>query len=452
MSAPVRRGWRALVALLCVALAAGAVWLWFDAMERHWEARARPSQAATENRMLAAMRWLERHRYNVHVERTLGDANLNALPDGTLILANNTGQMSVPQADAILAWVRRGNTLLMQAQWHRQTGDDASATDGSTSDASAAARARRARLPPLTDADPIGTRLGVMLSYRSKPRTSCDTTAPPPPDSDDDEEEQDEEDGDSEPAEPQAGAPASIPRAGRMLTCVTLPRGTYPLAIDSGLDVLTSGAKARAPLWGDQDGASLRAYEEGRGRIVMVSANYFDNDALALQDHAELLLGLAGLNAKARDVTIVQRLDVLRWYAVLWQSARPLLVGLGVLLALLAWRAMRRFGPLLPEPETERRSLLEHIEASGNWLWRAPGGRAVLLAAARQETDDLLRRRAPELQALTEAERAARLARLCAQPLNDMRAALHGPAAPQAGAFARQIQILQQVRQRHERH
>jgi pimeloyl-ACP methyl ester carboxylesterase len=183
----------------------------------------------------------------------------------------------------------------------------------------------------------------------------------------------------------------------------------------------------------------------------MVSDNYFNNQRLPRFDHAELLLGLARLNQQGRNVMMVLHADAAPWYAVLWRAAWMPLTALALLLALLLWRAARRFGPMLPEPATERRSLIEHIEASGNWLWRAKGGRDVLLAAARQETLALLRRRAPELHPLGDDEKAARLARLCNAQLIDMRSALHGPAASQPAAFTRQIQLLQQVRIHYER-
>jgi hypothetical protein len=435
---------RALTALACAAALGGCVWLWYAVMERSPAAVNYVSPLAISNPMLAAGTLLKQHGYTVGVEQRLSGARLSALPGGTLILADNTGQVDPVQAEQLMDWVRRGNTLLMQPKWVPVRPGGSDKTDRLDP---------RKRVVPLTEPDPLGKRFGVGLSYRSKLRADCDHPAAqlPATNPDDDDEDLDEEE-DEEDSEDSGAEAAQAPKKElRQLTCVTLPGGAYPLALDTGTEVLYPLHASATPLWSDADGASVRVYGEGKGHVVMVSDNYFNNQRLPRYDHAELLLGLAGLNQQGRNVMLVLHADASPWYALLWQAAWMPLSALALLLALLLWRAARRFGPLLPDPSTERRALLEHIEASGNWLWRAAGGRDTLLAAARQETLALLRRRAPELQQLGADEQAARLARLCSAQLADMRGALHGPAASQPAAFTRQIQLLQQVRNLYER-
>jgi hypothetical protein len=450
---------RLLIALGSVAALAGCVWLWYAVMERSPNAAIHISPLAIDNPMLAAGTLLQQHGYKVEVEKRLSGAGLARLPGGMLILADNGGQIDPVQAAQLLDWVRRGNTLLLQPKWvPLQHGGDGQANRLNP----------RARLAPLTEPDPLGARYGVGLSYRNKLRANCDTVngaaaALPPEDDEDNEDDGDEAqrpDGaggngreQDLPAETRdgSGAVPVAPKELRQLTCVTLPGAAYPLSLDTGTEVLQTLRAGRQPLWSDIDAMSVRVYAEGRGHVAMVSDNYFNNQRLPRFDHAELLLGLARLNQRGRNVMMVLHADAAPWYAVLWRAAWMPLTALALLLALLLWRAALRFGPMLPEPATERRSLIEHIEASGNWLWRAKGGRDVLLAAARQETLALLRRRAPELHPLGEDEKAARLARLCNTQLIDMRSALHGPAASQPAAFTRQIQLLQQVRIHYER-
>ncbi|KLD68954.1 hypothetical protein Y886_43930, partial [Xanthomonas hyacinthi DSM 19077] len=69
---------------------------------------------------------------------------------------------------------------------------------------------------------------------------------------------------------------------------------------------------------------------------------------------------------------------------------------LPALLMLLAWLWSRtqRFGPLLASPAGDRRSLLEHVRASGEHLFRY-GKAALLYTAMRQAFLTRLRRRAP---------------------------------------------------------
>ncbi len=56
-----------------------------------------------------------------------------------------------------------------------------------------------------------------------------------------------------------------------------------------------------------------------------------------------------------------------------------LLAGL-LLLTLWLWRVGGRFGPLESEPPHGRRSLREHLEAAGTFLWRRRAGGAMLTA------------------------------------------------------------------------
>ncbi|HEV7816990.1 MAG TPA: DUF4350 domain-containing protein [Janthinobacterium sp.] len=412
-----------LAGLLCLLLAAGAAWAWLTFMERRLEAVPFVSPAARANDMLAAQRLLERYGHPVRLDATLGETLSRALPDGTLILADLNGQMSARQAEQLLAWVRRGNVLLTIPRWSPEGKRD---------------RPEAAQPLPQAQLDPIGARTGVALSFRSKIRDDCDADA------------------DAAAAAPGAAPGAADGKNLHYLACLTLPGAAAPLALETRMSVLQdtvqAGGRAVAPLWSDREGVAVRAYAEGAGRIVLMSANFFENGVLRQQDHAELLLKLAALAPAARQVLIVQRLDALRWYRALWLAWGLPLSGLGIFLLLLFWRAVRRFGPLLPEPAQARRALLQHIEASGNWLWRAPGGRELLLAATRRWTAALLQRRMPEWPLLAPEEQLRRLLRLTPFSADELRSALQAPAAAQAPVFTRQIQILQQLRQVHERH
>lgn len=76
-------------------------------------------------------------------------------------------------------------------------------------------------------------------------------------------------------------------------------------------------------------------------------------------------------------------------------------VWVPLLLALLGWLWLRaqRMGSLLPSPAVERRSLLEHVRASGEHLLRY-GKAPLLYDAVRQAFLNRLRRRAPTAAAL----------------------------------------------------
>ncbi|UUZ55028.1 hypothetical protein LP419_03765 [Massilia sp. H-1] len=204
--------------------------------------------------------------------------------------------------------------------------------------------------------------------------------------------------------------PAPIPECeAQEITHLTVPGTAHLLELQTNRAALVSLTGACLPLWSDVENNSVRIYPEGKGQVVMLATNYFDNDDLQHKDHAELLLALTSLNAAAH-VTVVKYLDVQPWYQLLWARFHMLMIAFAVLLALSMWAAVRRFGPLLLKQlqAVERRSLMEHIDASGAWLWKADGGPAVLLEAARAETLALVKRRAPGLMRLPADELLSR--------------------------------------------
>ncbi len=120
-----------------------------------------------------------------------------------------------------------------------------------------------------------------------------------------------------------------------------------------------------------------------------------------------------------------------------------------LLLALLAWlwRRMQRFGPLRPSPPAERRSLLEHVRASGEHLFRY-NKRALLYAAVRNAFLARLRRRDPVAAALGGEAQAVAIAERLNMPAERIRTALQPPSSQDKPAFRDRISTLIQLRNR----
>jgi hypothetical protein len=406
---------QALVAVLILMVVAGGTWLWFAKMEKRMGARIRISDAVVSNPLYAATRLLEKHGHDVAIAGTLAEALRSAPPDGTLILSDNGGVVTRGQADRLFAWVERGNTLIVRPKWSGRTSFYACGEQGRA-------------VPPKNgthddaDTDPVGTEYGLELAHMVRHK------APP---------------GDEPPPATKNAEPPCLAK-------LTLAGMTYPLQLDVDRFALQSFDDHSAPTSGDDSLDAVRIYPRGAGRVVFIAQNYFDNSQLAWYDHAELLLGLTELGTK-RHVYIVQHLDMPKWYEALWWQFRDGIIGAACLLTLLLWLAVRRFGPMLPDPAPERRALLEHIDASGRWLWKIPAGRDLLLGAARNSVERLLARRLPALLRLPPVERAREVARLCQLSADDVIAALIEPAAKAPVAFTRQIHTLSQLRRHHER-
>ncbi|HSY27706.1 MAG TPA: hypothetical protein VK832_09410, partial [Burkholderiaceae bacterium] len=232
---------------------------------------------------------------------------------------------------------------------------------------------------------------------------------------------------------------------------ITLPDAAYPLHLDASSFKLASRRPTTEMLFNDDDATAVRVFAHGKGRVVFIAESYFNNLNLPLYDHGEFLLDLANLNRDATQVLIVKRLDVPSWYQALWALVPLALVALGVASLLWAWRAVRRFGPMLPEPDLARRSLMEHVDASSRWLWKTEKGRGILLAAARAATEKILLRRVPELHKLAEQEKIEYLVSLSQLSHAALTAALYNVPAPRPAEFTLQIQTLQRLRKQYER-
>lgn len=118
-------------------------------------------------------------------------------------------------------------------------------------------------------------------------------------------------------------------------------------------------------------------------------------------------------------------------------------------LALLAWlwSRMQRFGPLIPAPAMERRSLLEHVRASGDLLFRHQRG-VLLYVAVRQAFLMRLRRRDPVAAALIGQAQIEAIAERLSWPVDAVRKALQVPSSRDHAAFRDRISTLIELRNR----
>ncbi|MFV8780874.1 DUF4350 domain-containing protein [Microbulbifer sp. SA54] len=128
------------------------------------------------------------------------------------------------------------------------------------------------------------------------------------------------------------------------------------------------------------DQSPMVQFERGRGRVtVLADVGLWQNERIGEFDHAYFLAHLVG----ERELVMITRphFDGLSTLARRY-ATEFFLAGF---LALLAWVAnrSRRFGPLRPSPPAERRSLLEHIRACGQFYWRSDRAQALFESARR---------------------------------------------------------------------
>ena len=200
--------------------------------------------------------------------------------------------------------------------------------------------------------------------------------------------------------------------------------------------------RARAAVWATATTAtSSRASRTAAGFVdVLADFDFLDNDKLKDGPHVALTRQLLAPNYRAGTVHLVYAAQMPSFWcdAAARTAGWP---GLPLLLALLAWlwRRMQRFGPLLPAPAGERRSLLEHVVASGEHRLplrlRAP--------AARRRAQRLPRAPAPPRSAGRRAGRRSRRSRCLAErfgvpadrdPRRPVRRRSHATTPPSAAA------------------
>ncbi len=229
---------------------------------------------------------------------------------------------------------------------------------------------------------------------------------------------------------------------------------------------------------GDEAGDYLLHRDEGQGHLTLCSQlHILKNEPLTELDHAawfatflEVRKGLAlsdeGAEAlprrptektgtKADFSTPRSSLKALIWSEPveenflhwLFSNAWPMLLPLGLLLSLWIWRGAWRWGPIAAAPDGARRSLQEHLQASGRWMWRNQGGEW-LLKVSREALKARATRRHPGFPNLKFDEQIAYLQTQSQLPREDVIDAFQDRPGLDAQQIAHRISILQHLRSR----
>lgn len=203
--------------------------------------------------------------------------------------------------------------------------------------------------------------------------------------------------------------------------------------------------------WGDGD-----KEEYGYARVpwgggsvdVLADTDFLLNEKLEERQHAALARQLLQPNwADGGTFHLIYSANMPPFWRLLFDHGWRVL--LPALLALLLWLWMRaeRLGPLRPAPAPDRRSLLEHVQASGDHLYRY-GRRGALYAAAHDAFMRRLRRRDPYAAALEGPAQIDAIAHRTGMASADVDAALRYPRPGDAKDFVLRIAKLLQLRNR----
>ncbi|MDZ7751373.1 MAG: DUF4350 domain-containing protein [Gammaproteobacteria bacterium] len=235
----------------------------------------------------------------------------------------------------------------------------------------------------------------------------------------------------------------------------TTSPGAVTMALDGavlkaefrGTTRLAGGAGYR-DLAADVYGALVLEGRVGRGRVTaLATLDPFTNRRLGEHDHAELLVRLLAPGGTAPRVAFARDPGMPGLAAWLWQRIPETLLSLALMAALFLWWRGHRFGRLAGAPEAPRRSLLEHIEAAGWFLWRR--GRAEgLLEAQRRALVARAAGRAGGFGRRPHDEQVRMIARMSGLPGPQVAAALEPLRRPSPQEFVERVATLEAIRKR----
>ena len=195
----------------------------------------------------------------------------------------------------------------------------------------------------------------------------------------------------------------------------------------------------------DGNGNFLVLAAHGEGLVMVVAElGFASNRSIGRKEHAQFLWQLVSLVPGDRPVYFFNVPGRLSFQAWLREHAWAPLCGIALMLVLWLWHAAPRFGPIAPDPLRSRRRLLDHLRASGRYLW-SHGGARRLLDAARDSCLRRIGRAHPDFLVLPEAERPERLAAILGWPEERARQVLAPPDATRMVAFLQAIHLYQAV-------
>ncbi len=196
--------------------------------------------------------------------------------------------------------------------------------------------------------------------------------------------------------------------------------------------------------WPVQGGSGTHGLQRpwGQGQVIVFSdLDWLKNQQLGRQNHAAYWWHLA---QQAPRLWLQYQPDLPPWWWHLAQQAPLPLLAIAVSLCLWLLHQAQRFGPPLTRPDLARRSLLEHIQASGQWLWRHQAAQT-LLDSQRHTLRQRLQRKHPGWLNQDSSAQLDYLATLTHWPQPRLERALHAPALPQRLGFIQQVEDIRQL-------
>ncbi|MES2367513.1 MAG: DUF4350 domain-containing protein [Pseudomonadota bacterium] len=204
--------------------------------------------------------------------------------------------------------------------------------------------------------------------------------------------------------------------------------------------------KTHTVMVGDMGGHLLR-YRLGAGDLTVLSdADFMRNSSIGRYDNAAFLWYLTHPQREG-EIWLIYSGDMPPLWKWLGMNAWTVLVSAAALLIAWLWSSSRGLGPKRAMPSLARRRLLDHIVASGRFLWQQ-GQRAKLLNGTRAALLRMLESRHPALASLSPAALAIHLAELSKTTPDTIQKILFNQYAPNETEFTEAIILLETIRKK----
>ncbi len=195
-----------------------------------------------------------------------------------------------------------------------------------------------------------------------------------------------------------------------------------------------------------ENGAHLIEYVKGKGLVTVLSDYQFlTNTQLQKNDHAAFFWYLVHFSNNSGKVWIVYRGDSPPLYVWLAKHLWAPFLALFFIIAIWIWSVLPRFGAQYPIVSSYRRNLIEHIRASGQFLWKNKFSED-LIHETRNALHEKITQRHPNWNALTEMELYTRLSKQTGISLENVELAFKSTYAKKEQEFYIIIQILERLR------
>jgi len=205
----------------------------------------------------------------------------------------------------------------------------------------------------------------------------------------------------------------------------------------------------------DKFGTYALFYYFSQGYVTILSdLTFIENHQIGEYDNAQFFWHLLNSERAATRVFIFynptidgseSKHEIPSLWQLLWTNLGAVIISTLLLLLFWLWAISRRFGSLLPEPPRARRRLLEHLEASGQFLWKQDQA-VMLLTTAQQVLLKRLESVHPDWTRLSRRQLSQQLAQISGMSANEIEMALQKTKPKTELVFTQNIQVLTKIR------